>query len=119
MQNAMNMMQQMQGGGGMPPGFPVDGDRIELDPEDEYAIDDLLDSLEAKGVVTMFNPETDIYTKKDVDKYNSYLPDDEQYEYEDLGVEESWHPDKEWDEEDDQEDKGQDYPSDEDLFGMS
>lgn len=25
MQNAMSMMQQMQGGGGMPPGFPVDG----------------------------------------------------------------------------------------------
>lgn len=33
-------------------------------------------------------------------------------------LKETWHPDKEWDEEDDQEDNGQNYPSDEDLFGL-
>ena len=30
-----------------------------------------------------------------------------------------WHPNKEWDEEDDQEETGEDYPSDEELFGLS
>jgi hypothetical protein len=29
-----------------------------------------------------------------------------------------WHPDKEWDEEGDEEEGGEDYPSDEDLFGL-
>lgn len=36
-----------------------------------------------------------------------------------AGILAEWHPDKEWDEEGDQEDGGEDYPSDEDLFGMS
>ena len=34
-------------------------------------------------------------------------------------LKETWHPDKEWDEEDDQEETGEDYPSDEELFGLS
>ena len=34
-------------------------------------------------------------------------------------IKETWHPDKEWDETDDEEDNGQDYPSDEELFGLS
>ena len=35
-----------------------------------------------------------------------------------AGVLKEWHPDKEWDEEGDEEDNGQDYPSDEELFGL-
>lgn len=34
-------------------------------------------------------------------------------------LKETWHPDKEWDEEDDQEETGEDYPGDEELFGLS
>lgn len=36
-----------------------------------------------------------------------------------AGILNEWHPDKEWDEEGDQEDSGEDYPSDEELFGVS
>ena len=35
-----------------------------------------------------------------------------------AGILKEWHPDKEWDEEEGEEEGGEDYPSDEDLFGM-
>jgi hypothetical protein len=43
---------------------------------------------------------------------------DEIYDVELVGEVNELHPDKEWDEEDDEEDNGQDYPSDEELFGL-
>jgi hypothetical protein len=66
-------------------GYPVLDNKIEVDPENEYAVEDLLLDLKEKGIVTEFNPEIDIRTKEDVDKYNSYLPEDEQLRYEDFG----------------------------------
>lgn len=66
-------------------GYPVLDGKIEVDPENEYAVEDLLLDLESKGIVVRFSPEEDIHSRKDVDTYNSYLPDDEQYSYEDFG----------------------------------
>jgi hypothetical protein len=70
-------------------GYDVEQNTIKLDPEDEYAVDDMLDALEDKGLVHRFDPEMDINTEEDVDKYNSYLPEDEQYSYEDFGLNEN------------------------------
>jgi hypothetical protein len=67
-------------------GYDVEQNKIKLDSEDEYAVDDLLDGLEDRGLVYRFDPEIDIHTEKDIDKYNSYLPDDEQYGYRDFGL---------------------------------
>jgi hypothetical protein len=66
-------------------GYPVLNSKIEVDPENKYAVDDLLLDLEKKGVVIKFDPEIDIRTKVDIDKYNSYLPEHEQLSYEDFG----------------------------------
>ena len=66
-------------------GYDVEQNKIKLDSDSEYAVDDLLGKLEEKGLVISFNPETDINNKRDVDLYNSYLPDDEQYDYDDFG----------------------------------
>jgi len=67
-------------------GYDLEQNTIKLDPENEYAVDDMLDALEDKGLVYRFDPEMDINTEEDVDKYNSYLPEDEQYSYEDFGL---------------------------------
>jgi hypothetical protein len=77
--NAMDILSKM--------GYPVLDDKIELKSDDEEEeIFNLLDQLVDKGLAFEFNPEIKIKTKKDVDRYNTYLPDDEQYEYEDFGI---------------------------------
>jgi hypothetical protein len=70
-------------------GYPVLDDTVELqdDSEDsEEEVYTIIDNLSKSGEVFRFDPEVDIETKQDVDKYNGYLLDDEQYSYEDFGV---------------------------------
>ena len=69
-------------------GFPVEDDVIEYedDWEAESAILDLTKKLEEIGEVFKFNPETDIKTQEDIDRYNSYLlDDDDKYDSESFG----------------------------------
>lgn len=66
-------------------GYPVLDDKIELKSSDEEEeIYDLLNTLVDEGKAFEFSPELNIKTKEDIDEYNSYLPDDIQYKYEDF-----------------------------------
>jgi hypothetical protein len=92
----------------------------EYNPESEdYSISAAIygtgvDGKKYKGLYSTNVPSLDNEVLDDLNVDPSTIKNVEQVE--DMN---ELHPDKEWDEEDDQEETGEDYPSDEELFGLS
>jgi len=92
----------------------------EYNPESEdYSISAAIygtgvDGKKYKGLYSTNVPSLDDEVLDDLNVDPSTIKNVEQVE--DIN---ELHPDREWDEEDDQEETGEDYPSDEELFGLS